>query len=484
MIQKPYHATVTVTDFNMQYLPVYQRLATTQKLDGSWLYDNVGDQVYSARSNTRGKTYSFDYVATEYTPAALNAAGPIEPTSPIRQYAQAPQQQPQVVVDRVTELTKGKATEYEQVRAILRYFSAENGFTYALSTKEGTSRSELENFLTNKQGYCQQYAVAMAWMVRTAHWPARVAFGFNNGGSRQGETMSLTNKNLHAWTEVYFPNYGWIPFDPTPKQAGSTKTDWAPDADEKTPSTGSDIGGSPTGPDVNSSDDPGLAPHDPRDRDPGTGTSVTPVKTTPAWPGYLLGGVVALLVLGSLPALRRSVLRRRRGSRRQPVTTVDVDGSTPAGQMAVVVSPAVAVREAHAAWDELVDTLIDYRVPIADAYTPRVVARRVSGELSLSGAPADALKLLGQAEEQARYARTPTVSGNLGAALRTVRRAVALTATRRVRLRAALFPPSVVQRWRARAGTAGAAFANRTGRMGEGLAGTLSPRRLLPRRSR
>ena len=94
------------------------------------------------------------------------------------------------------------------------------------------------------------------------------------------------------------------------------------------------------------------------------------------------------------------------------------------------------------------------------------------------------MKLLGQAEEQARYARVPTVSGNLGAALRTVRRAVALTATRRVRLRAATFPPSVVQRWRVRAGTAGAAVANRTGRVGDGLAAMLSPRRLLPRRSR
>jgi transglutaminase-like putative cysteine protease len=482
--QKQYHARVTVTNLDLQFLPVYQRLSATQKLDGSWLFDNVGDQVYSARSNTKGKTYEFDYLATEYSPAALNTAGPIEPTSSIRQYAQVPQQQPQVVIDRVTDLVKGKATEYERVRAILKYFSAENGFTYALYTKPGSSASELENFLNNKQGYCQQYAVAMAWMVRTAGYPARVAFGFNNGGTRQGEAMSLTQKNLHAWTEVYFPGFGWVPFDPTPKQTGSAKTDWAPDADAKTPSTGSDPGGSATGPDVSSSNDTGLAPHDPRDRDSGTGTVADTRKPAPAWPWYLLGGVVALLVLAALPALRRSALRRRRGSAQRPVTTVDADASVPAGQMAVVVSPAVAVRKAHAAWDELLDILIDYRVPITDAYTPRVVARRVSRELSLSGAQADALTLLGQAEEQARYARTPTVPGNLGTALRAVRRAVALTATRRVRLRAMLFPPSVVQRWRARAGTAGAALANRTGRIGEGLTGTLSPRRLLPRRSR
>jgi len=26
----------------------------------------------------------------------------------------------------------------------------------------------------------------------------------------------LTNRNLHAWTEVYFTGFGWVPFDPTP----------------------------------------------------------------------------------------------------------------------------------------------------------------------------------------------------------------------------------------------------------------------------
>jgi hypothetical protein len=483
--QRSYHATVAITDFNMSYLPIYQRLATTQKLDGSWLYDSVGNQVYSARSNTKGKSYSFDYVATEYSPVALNSAGNIEPTSSVNQYAVVPQQQPQLVEQKVRELIQGKTTEYEKVRAILRYFSKENGFTYALSTKEGTSSSELVNFLTNKQGYCQQYAVAMAWMVRTAHYPARVAFGFNKGGSRQDDTLSLTNLNLHAWTEVYFPNFGWVPFDPTPAQSGSAKPDWAPDADSKTAPNGLDPGGTVSGPDVNRSDDIGGAPHDPRERDSGSGTSVNIGNQAPTWPWWLLGGVVVLLVLASLPALRRAALRRRRragpaGGR--PVTTAAGSGAPP-GQMAVVVSPAVAVREAHAAWDELVDTLMDYRVPVTDAYTPRVVARRVTRELVLSGSPADALKLLGQAEEQARYARVPTVSGNLGAALRAVRRAVAATATRRVRLRAALFPPSVVQRWRYRAGTAGAALVNRAGRIRDGLVDTLSPRRLLARRS-
>jgi transglutaminase-like putative cysteine protease len=484
--QKQYHATVSITDFTMPYLPIYQRLAATQKLDGSWLYDAAGNQVYSARSSTKGKTYSFDYLATEYSPATLNAAGSIEPTSSVLQYAQVPQQQPALVESKVKELTQGRTTEYEKVLAILGYFKKDNGFSYALSTKEGTSSSELVNFLTNKQGYCQQYAVAMAWMVRTAHYPARVAFGFNQGGSKQGDAVSLTNLNLHAWTEVYFPSFGWVPFDPTPAGPGSVKPDWAPDADRPLPPPGSDPGSSASGPNPGSSDDPGLAPHAPKPNDLGSGTAIDTANQAPAWPWWLLGAALAALMLASLPALRRAMLRRRRRagpSRARAATGVAVDGGAPPGQMAVVASPAVAVREAHAAWDELVDTLIDYDVPITDAYTPRVVARRVTSDLSLSGPPAEALRLLGQAEEQARYARTPVVSGNLGGALRAVRRAVALTRSRRVRVRAALFPPSVLQRWRLRTGTAGAAMVNRGGTIRDGLAATLSPRRLLPRRS-
>jgi transglutaminase-like putative cysteine protease len=503
--QRQYHATVSVTNFDMgqapYYLPIYQRLQATQKLDGSWLYDLVGDQVYSTRSSTKGKTYSFDYLNTTYSAEALNGAGPIVPPNGVLQFAQVPQNQPAEVQKTLDGIIAGKTTAYEKVRAILGYFSAANGFRYTLTTKDGTSGSDLVDFLQHKEGYCQQYAVAMAWLVRAAHIPARVAFGFTQGVRVPGgDTVSLTNLDLHAWTEVYFSNIGWVPFDPTPARSGSVKTTWAPDADHPNSTPGGDTGNGTVDPGVNPSDDPTLNPRGPHEGGPGDNGGLATTPTNPAtWRWWVLGGVVVLLAALSVPALRRRSLRRRRlGGRVRaapPPSPAPVasgagairgpapDADPPPGQMRVVTGPAVAVRQAHAAWDELIDTLVDYDVPVSDAHTPRVVARRVADELSLTGPPADGLRLLGTAEEQARYARQPDVSGDLAVALRTVRRAIALTRSRRVRMRAAVLPPSVLRRWRNGIGTTGASVINQLGRSRDTAVAAIRPRRLLPRRS-
>jgi transglutaminase-like putative cysteine protease len=71
--------------------------------------------------------------------------------------------------------------------------------------------------LRTREGYCQQYAGAMAIMLRLLGVPARVAAGFTSGeyDERRGEWV-VSDHNAHTWVEVYFPGYGWLPFDPTP----------------------------------------------------------------------------------------------------------------------------------------------------------------------------------------------------------------------------------------------------------------------------
>ncbi|MFU8872535.1 transglutaminase TgpA family protein [Micromonospora sp. SL4-19] len=449
-----YRASVEVTkNLDMPYLPVYAEPVKTEDLSGSWLYDPNLQIFFSNRDNSRGKRYSFDYVRSTYSPSALRLAPSLPADDPVRR--QQTNTPPAPAVEKlVGQLIKGKQNDYDKVRAIYDHFAVENGFTYSLATRPGTSGDDITDFLATKAGFCQQYAAAMAWLVRVAGIPARVALGFTNGSNSGGGTYVLTNKNLHAWTEVFFGGVGWVPFDPTPAAAvqGSVRSAWAPDSDapeEVAPPTGNtntpggvDASAGPNGPDR-------------LDKDADQGLSVGgggPTRKSPTWPWWA-AGALALLMLLTAPALRRSVLRRRRRARATvpAATTVAAIPGPRGGTRDIVVGvDADRVRaDAHAAWDELLDTLVDFQVRVDRTETPRATAERLAREtLTEDAGAATGVRLLGRAEERARYARDPLTGEELHPALRAVRGALAARVDRRTRIMAALLPPSVLLRWR------------------------------------
>jgi len=76
--------------------------------------------------------------------------------------------------------------------------------------------STVECFATYKKGFCQYYAATMAVILRDLGIPTRIAEGFLPGTMDvTGATERILNNNAHAWVEVYFPDYGWVTFDPT-----------------------------------------------------------------------------------------------------------------------------------------------------------------------------------------------------------------------------------------------------------------------------
>ncbi|MGW5558658.1 transglutaminase TgpA family protein [Micromonospora sp. NPDC003944] len=453
--QTTYQATVEVTkSLSMSLMPVYAEPTRTDNLSDNWLYDANQQVVFSNRENSRGRKYSFDYVRSTFTPGALRAAPSLPSEHPVRRQMTATPAPVPEVEELVQGLIQGKRTDYDKVLAIYQHFSADNGFKYRLSTESGSSGQDIVNFLTNKVGYCQQYAASMAWLVRAAGIPARVAFGFTNGSKRDGDTFTLTNLNLHAWTEVYFDGAGWVPFDATPAYGvpGSTRSAWAPDTDAPEPSS-PDTGASdtPSGPEATA----GPAGPDNADRDTDEGLALggtTPTEQRPVWPWWA-AGLVVLLALLAVPALRRMALRRRRGGRvaAGAMATARVDDDSAPGTRPVLVVGADANRaraDAHAAWAELLDTLVDFRVPVDPTETPRATADRLVRDALDDDNAVGSARLLGRAEERARYARDPLTGEPLLPALRAVRGALATRADRRTRLLAAALPPSVLLRWR------------------------------------
>jgi hypothetical protein len=270
-----------------------------------------------------------------------------------------------------------------------------------------------------------------------------VAFGFTRGsGARNGE-YTLTNLNLHAWTEVYFDGFGWVPFDATPSNGvpGSTRTAWAPPVNTATAPP-------PVSPTTTATPNPGDRPDDAND--PGAGGPGDNGLRLNINPWYVVAGagVVALILLLLSPSLQRRALRRRRRSRTGTVIALT---PPPPGQEDLVTDPAAmtaAQRDAHNAWAELLDTMIDYGVLVDPAETPRATASRLATtpELGPAGRPPTAV--LARAEERARYAPAPVRATSLDEATREARRAFSENATRLEQLSAWLFPRSVLMRWR------------------------------------
>ena len=106
------------------------------------------------------------------------------------------------------------------------YLRDDNNFEYDtdLSDDPCDDPSAVECFARTTHGYCLHYASTMAILLREMNpenrIPTRMVQGFLPGAERVGQQETVRNRDAHAWVEVYFPGFGWIPFDPTGGNVG------------------------------------------------------------------------------------------------------------------------------------------------------------------------------------------------------------------------------------------------------------------------
>jgi transglutaminase-like putative cysteine protease len=136
--------------------------------------------------------------------------------------ARNPELNPYVTLARLAEVVAGHArTPYDAVIRLENWFLVSGGFRY--SNHPRVIAPPLVGFVTQtRTGYCQFFAGAMALMLRYLGIPARVAVGFAGATySARGHAWLVTDREAHAWVEVWFKGYGWLPFDPTPAAPGA-----------------------------------------------------------------------------------------------------------------------------------------------------------------------------------------------------------------------------------------------------------------------
>lgn len=173
-----------------------------------------------------GKSYAVSSVVSTATPQMLRRASTVYSRDMEDRYVeQVPDSCLQFAAS-VEQLVGPMPTNYDKVVAIQNYL--EKNYSYDLSAPAAPiDEDAVAHFLLrSRRGYCDIFASSMAIMCRLAKIPCRVAVGYATGKRDPGGgVFHVRQKDRHAWVEVYFPDYGWIAFDPAPQEAGASLSD-------------------------------------------------------------------------------------------------------------------------------------------------------------------------------------------------------------------------------------------------------------------
>jgi hypothetical protein len=418
--------TVTVDVENLGFrdywLPVYGVPRSVTGVDEDrWAYDQSGGTAYSSRPREED---AWQQQAVLPSPSAEQLRAASGPDVVDRAYLDTAGVDPRVSA-LAAQVTRGARTEFDKAISLVDFFTGpDTQFRYSLETAPGSGDDALVDFLTvGKAGYCEQYASAMAVMLRAVDVPARVAVGFT-AGTDTADGRTVTTRDAHAWVEAWFPRYGWTPFDPTPLTDGRTVI--PPYVQEAQNAQNAAAQG---GQAQELQEDPRPAPSDPARAEPAPPVDTpTPQPTAGQDPGSGALGTVALTLLVALivlallggPVLARTVLRRRR------LAAVAAGG------------PGAAA----AAWAEILAESRDRGYPLPRSDTVRTAARRLVREHEFDDGAQDSLRDVVRGVEASWYGGAHPAPGELTDAVRAVCAAIGGT---RASLRQRLLPASVVE---------------------------------------
>lgn len=184
--------------------------------DGQVVLD-AGDGLRVGAALEKDTTYTVASRRPDFSAEALrNATATVYPTDIATRYFQVPGNVSQRVRDLARQLTVDQTNTYDKAAAIRDYL-LKIPYDYFPPPQPPGSET-VDNFLfVDRRGICEQFATAMVVMLRTQGVPARIVAGYGAGEyNALSGYYTVRASDAHAWVEVYFPQYGWVPFDPTP----------------------------------------------------------------------------------------------------------------------------------------------------------------------------------------------------------------------------------------------------------------------------
>jgi hypothetical protein len=133
-------------------------------------------------------------------------------------YLQLPSSVPERVLELARELTQEKTNAYDKAKAIEAYLRT---YPYDLEVPAPPEDQDVADYFLFelKKGYCDYYATAMVVLARASGIPARFVSGYSSGSYDAANAQYIVRElNAHSWAEVFFPEIGWVEFEPTASQ--------------------------------------------------------------------------------------------------------------------------------------------------------------------------------------------------------------------------------------------------------------------------
>ncbi len=412
--------TIKVLDFASQYLPL-PYAPRSFDAPGDWRFDSNSLIVVNADNRAqelRRLTYTVESVDVEPDPSKLNDAVAGTPAD-AAVTAAIPPDLPDNLVQLANRITAKADTAAAKAAAIQGYLRS-NQFTYSTEPLPGSGYEAMQNFLLrDHRGYCEQFASAMAMMARVVGIPSRVSVGFLPG--EQGEDgWTVSIRDMHAWPELYFANFGWVRFEPTPASVTGSAPAWTV---QNSGSSNSDPSANPT----SESSDSDVSPGDETSLAPSVEPNVPGQTAGAGWERTLVWTAVAVLLLLILAA--PATVRVRRRSNR-------LSGTGPAEE------------QVEAAWAEIRDTVVDYGGSWPDG-SPRAIGQEMATRLDED--ESEWMSRVATLVERSRYAQTFDDGGavnELPKMTSDIRHGVAAPTNWRHKAKALLFPRSLFRRTR------------------------------------
>lgn len=190
--------------------PIYIRDLPIVRRDG-------GDGLWTEAHASQRLSYTvFSYTRTPTDAELATDTSRIYPPDIRRRYLQQPVVRDRRMDELAEEVTRGAINTIDIARRIEQHLRT--SYEYSLDLSRIGDVDPLADFLFDvKAGHCEFFATAMVMLLRARRIPARLVNGFQMGEySDLSDSFTVRQSDAHSWVEVYFNQYGWVAFDPTP----------------------------------------------------------------------------------------------------------------------------------------------------------------------------------------------------------------------------------------------------------------------------